>query len=104
LKSKSSNRFRIVHPPQKFALRLWGNWGPQSLKQKKNASVWQAKIKAAKPLNHKPACVAGGTQSSPKAMSAGDLKENKKPFFEATHKKTVCYFLVALPHTTISFA
>jgi len=67
-------------------LRLWGNWGPQSPKQKKNASVWQAKIKAAKTLNHEPACVAGGTQSSPKAMSAGDLKENKKPLLGATHR------------------
>jgi len=91
-------------------LRLWGNWGPQSPKQKKNASVWQAKInpvrnlcfkslvdisngvKAAKPLNHEPTCVAGGTQSSPKAMSAGDLKENKKPFFEATRKKRFVIF------------
>jgi hypothetical protein len=67
-------------------LRLWGNWGPQSPKQKKNASVWQAKIKAAKTLNHKPACNAGGTQSSPKAMSAGELKENKKPLLEATRR------------------
>jgi len=73
-------------------LRLWGNWGPQSPKQKKNASVWQAKIKAAKTLNHEPACVAGGTQSSPKAMSTGDLKENKKPLLEATRKKRFVIF------------
>jgi len=68
-------------------LRLWGNWGPQRPKQKKNASDWQAKIKAGKTLNHEPALdtlVKGGTQSSPKAMSAGEV--------------------MALPHTKISFA
>jgi len=80
-KKKLKPFLRQSIPPQKFALRLWGNWGPQRPKQKKNASDWQAKIKAAKTLNHEPACNAGGTQSSPKAMSAGELKENKKPLF-----------------------
>ena len=74
-------------------MRLWGNWGPQRPKQKKNASGWQAKIKAAKTLNHEPACVAGGTQSSPEAMSAGDLKENKKPLLEATRRPEAVVWL-----------
>jgi len=82
-----------------------GKLGPQSPKQEKNASVWQAKIKAAKILKHEPTCNAGGTQSPLKAGSVGDLKENKKPhFLKATHKKTVFYFLVSLLPTTISFA
>jgi len=97
LKSKSSNYFQSSPSPhKKFALRLWGNWGPQSPKQKKNASVWQAKIKAAKTLNHEPALdkfVKGGTQSSRSGgMTAGDLKENKKPLLEATLKKRFVIF------------
>jgi len=55
-----------------------GKLGPQSPKQEKNASVWQAKIKAAKILNHEPTCNAGGTQSPLKAGSVGDLKEKKE--------------------------
>jgi len=52
------------------------------------------KIKVAKTLNHEPACIAGGTQSSRSGgMSAGDLKENKKPhFLKATHKRRFFIF------------
>jgi len=46
LESKSLKHLKFTLPPKRLALRLWGNWGPQSPKQKKNASVWQAKIKA----------------------------------------------------------
>jgi len=90
-------------PHKKFALRLWGNWGPQSPKQKKNASVWQAKIKAAKTLNHEPTYGVGGTQSSRRGgMSAGDLKENKKPFLRQPAKSGLLFSGACL-HTTISF-
>jgi hypothetical protein len=82
----------LTIPPQKICFGFWGNWGPKSPKQKKNASGWQAKIKAAKILNHEPAYAVGGTQSPAKTGSAGDLKENKKPFFEAARKKRFVIF------------
>jgi len=81
LKSKSLKHLKFTLPPKRLVLCFWGARGPQKPRQEKNASVWQAKIKAAKILKHEPTCNAGGTQSPLKAGSVGDLKENKKPSF-----------------------
>jgi len=62
-------------------LRLWGNWGPQSLKAKEECFRLAGKNKGGKDIKAQARLHAGGTQSSPTAMSAGDLKENKKPRF-----------------------
>jgi len=99
LKSKSSNCFKSWPSPKKSCPGFWGARGPQKPGQEKNASVWQAKIKAAKTLNHEPACNAGGTQSPLKAGSVGDLKENKKPLLETTRKKrfVIFWWLCCIP-------
>ena len=87
LKSKSANHFKICPSPKKTCFAALGKLGPQSPKQEKNASVWQAKIKAAKTLNHEPIYKVDGQQVLPKAISVGDLKENKKPLLlKATHR------------------
>jgi len=99
--------FKIYPSPhKKFALRIWGNWGPQRPKQKKNASVWEAKINRPEGRGLASDSQSQGSEDIKSrnclrrrqdavialAMSAGDLKENKKPFFEATRKKRFVIF------------
>ena len=55
-------------------------------------------IKGIQALNHEPDYIVGGTQSSPQAMSVGDLKENNNTVSEAPHK-TVFLFSGACMHT-----
>jgi hypothetical protein len=56
-----------------------------SVKDKRRMLPFGRQKKAAKPLNHEPVLdklVKDGTQSSRSGgMSAGELKENKKPLF-----------------------
>jgi len=69
-----------------------GKLGPPKPKAKEECFRLAGKNKGGKDIKAQARLHAGGTQSSPQAMSAGDLKENKKPLLEATRKKRFVIF------------
>jgi len=67
--------------PAKICFEALGKLGPPKPKAKEECFRLAGKNKGGKDIKAQARLRAGGTQSSPQAMSAGELKENKKPLF-----------------------
>jgi len=92
LKSKSAKHLKFTHPPQKICFEDLGKLGPPKPKAKEERFRLAGKNKGRQSIKSRTRLRRRRDAVIALAMSAGDLKENKKPFFEAIRKKRFVIF------------
>jgi len=83
---------RVVHPPTKICFEALGKLGPPKTKAKEECFRLAGKNKGGKDIKSRTRLQRRRDAVIALAMSAGDLKENKKPLLEATRKKRFVIF------------
>jgi len=84
--------FKIYPSPQKICFEDLGKLGPPKPKAKEERFRLSGKNKGRQSIKSRTRLRRRRDAVIALAMSAGDLKENKKPFFEAARKKRFVIF------------